>query len=197
MMQSPERLVKTGVTQLLRAWGRGDEGALEQLAPLVENELHRLAHKYMRREGPGNTLQTTALVNEAYLRLLGRQPVSWQNRAHFFAVSARIMRRILTDFARSRRLLKRGGGTVQVSWDEALAVSQEQDADIVAIDDALNQLALLDPRKSQVVELRFFGGLNAEETAEVLKISEQTVLRDWKFAKSWLMRALANKECHD
>jgi RNA polymerase sigma factor (TIGR02999 family) len=197
MMQSPERLVKTGVTQLLRAWGRGDEGALEQLAPLVENELHRLAHKYMRREGPGNTLQTTALVNEAYLRLLGRQQVSWQNRAHFFAVSARIMRRILTDFARSRRLLKRGGGTVQVSWDEALAVSQEQDADIVAIDDALNQLALLDPRKSQVVELRFFGGLNAAETAEVLKISEQTVLRDWKFAKSWLMRALANKECHD
>jgi RNA polymerase sigma factor (TIGR02999 family) len=197
MMQSPERLVKTGVTQLLRAWGRGDEGALEQLAPLVENELHRLAHKYMRREGPGNTLQTTALVNEAYLRLLGRQQVSWQNRAHFFAVSARIMRRILTDFARSRRLLKRGGGTVQVSWDEALAVSQEQDADIVAIDDALNQLALLDPRKSQVVELRFFGGLNAAETAEVLNISEQTVLRDWKFAKSWLMRALANKECHD
>jgi RNA polymerase sigma factor (TIGR02999 family) len=197
MMQSPERLVKTGVTQLLRAWGRGDEGALEQLAPLVENELHRLAHKYMRREGPGNTLQTTALVNEAYLRLLGRQQVSWQNRAHFFAVSARIMRRILTDFARSRRLLKRGGGTVQVSWDEALAVSQEQDVDIVAIDDALNQLALLDPRKSQVVELRFFGGLNAAETAEVLNISEQTVLRDWKFAKSWLMRALANKECHD
>lgn len=185
---------KAGVTELLRAWGEGDEGALEQLAPLVEDELHRLAHKYMRREGPGKTLQTTALVNEVYLRLIDIQQVSWQNRAHFFAVSAKMMRRILTDFARSRQYLKRGGGAVQVSWDEALSVSQEQAGDIVAIDDALNQLALLDPRKAQVVELRFFGGLSVEETAEVLKISEQTVLRDWKFAKSWLMRALSEQK---
>jgi RNA polymerase sigma factor (TIGR02999 family) len=193
MRHFPEGLSRTGVTQLLRAWGRGDEGALERLAPLVENELHRLAHKYMRREGPGKILQTTALVNEAYLRLIGSQRVSWQNRAHFLAVSAQIMRRILTDFARSRRLLKRGGGMVQVSWDEVHAVSQESDSDVVAIDDALSQLAVLDPRKSQVVELRFFGGLTAQETAEVLKISEQTVLRDWKFAKSWLMRALSER----
>jgi RNA polymerase sigma factor (TIGR02999 family) len=182
---------KAGVTELLKAWGEGDEGALAQLAPLVERELHRLAHKYMRREGPGKTLQTTALVNEVYVRLIDIQEVSWQNRAHFFAVSARMMRRILTDFARSRQYLKRGGGAVQVSFDEALCVSQEKDADILAIDDALNQLALLDARKAQVVELRFYGGLSVEETAEVLKISEQTVLRDWKFAKSWLMRALS------
>ena len=191
MRGSQEVPNRAGVTELLKAWGEGDEGALAQLAPLVERELHRLAHKYMRREGPGKTLQTTALVNEVYLRLIDIQEVSWQNRAHFFAVSARMMRRILTDFARSRQYLKRGGGAVQVSFDEALFVSQEKDADIVAIDDALNQLALLDARKAQVVELRFYGGLSVEETAEVLKISEQTVLRDWKFAKSWLMRALS------
>jgi len=194
---SREGLAKPGVTQLLRAWGEGDEAALEQLAPLVESELHRLAQKYMRREGPGQTLQTTALVNEVYLRLIDTQQVSWQNRAHFFAVSARIMRRILTDFARSRHYLKRGGGAHHVSWDEALAMSQEPDADIVALDDALNQLALLDPRKTQVVELRFFGGLSVEETAEVLKVSQQTVMRDWKFAKSWLMRALSEQESND
>jgi RNA polymerase sigma factor (TIGR02999 family) len=194
MRGSEEGPNQAGVTELLKAWGDGDEEALAQLAPLVEKELHRLAHKYMRREGPGKTLQTTALVNEVYLRLIDIQQASWQNRAHFFAVSAKMMRRILTDFARSRQYLKRGGGAVQVSWDEALAVSQEHDADIVAIDDALNQLALLDPRKAQVVELRFFGGLSVEETAEVLKISEQTVLRDWKFAKSWLMRSLSEQK---
>ena len=194
MGSSQEVPNKAGVTELLKAWGDGNEGALSQLAPLVERELHRLAHKYMRREGPGKTLQTTALVNEVYLRLIDIQEVSWQNRAHFFAVSAKMMRRILTDFARSRQYLKRGGGAVQVSWDEALSVSQEKDADIVAIDDALNQLTLLDSRKAQVVELRFFGGLSVEETAEVLKISEQTVLRDWKFAKSWLMRALSEQK---
>jgi len=191
MRGSQEVPNKAGVTELLKAWGEGDEGALAQLAPLVERELHRLAHKYMRREAPGKTLQTTALVNEVYVRLIDIPEVSWQNRAHFFAVSARMMRRILTDFARSRQYLKRGGGAVQVSFDEALCVSQEKDADILAIDDALNQLALLDARKAQVVELRFYGGLSVEETAEVLKISEQTVLRDWKFAKSWLMRALS------
>jgi len=193
MGYSEEGLTKPGVTQLLKAWGQGDEAALEQLAPLVEHELHSLARKYMRRERPGQTLQTTALVNEVYLRLIDTQQVTWQNRAHFFAVSARIMRRILTDFARSRHYQKRGGGAVHVSWDEALAVSREPDADIVALDDALNELALLDPRKAQVVELRFFGGLSVEETAEVLKISQQTVLRDWKFAKSWLMRALSEQ----
>ena len=197
MKDSQDGLAKVEVTQLLRAWGDGVEGALEQLAPLVENELHRLAHKYMSRERPGQTLQTTALVNEVYLRLIDIQQVSWQNRAHFFAISARMMRRILTDFARSRHYLKRGGGAHHVSWDEALAVSQEPDADIVALDDALNQLSLLDPRKTQVVELRFFGGLSVEETAEVLKISQQTVLRDWKFAKSWLMRALSEQEPND
>jgi RNA polymerase sigma factor (TIGR02999 family) len=194
MIGSHDDPAKAGVTELLRAWGEGDDQALEKLAPLVEQELHRLAHRYMRREGPGKTLQTTALVNEVYLRLIDIQQVSWQNRAHFFAVSAKMMRRILTDFARSRQYLKRGGGAIQVSWDEALYVSQEQDADIVAIDDALNQLAVLDARKAEVVELRFFGGLSVEETAEVLKISEQTVLRDWKFAKSWLMRALSEEK---
>jgi RNA polymerase sigma-70 factor (ECF subfamily) len=196
MNDSQDHATKAGLTQLLRAWGQGDEGALGQLAPLVENELHRLAHGYMSRERPGQTLQTTALVNEVYLRLIDAQQVSWQNRAHFFAISARMMRRILTDFARSRRYLKRGGDAVQVSWDEALVVSEEPDADIVAIDAALSQLAEVDPRKSQVVELRFFGGLSVEETAEVLKISQQTVLRDWKFAKSWLMRALSG-EAHN
>jgi RNA polymerase sigma factor (TIGR02999 family) len=191
MKDSQDGLTKVEVTQLLRAWGAGVEGALEQLAPLVENELHRLAHRYMSRERPGQTLQTTALVNEVYLRLIDIQQVSWQNRAHFFAISARMMRRILTDFARSRHYLKRGGEAVHVSWDEALVVSEEPDADIVAVDSALTKLAEVDPRKSQVVELRFFGGLSVEETAEVLKISEQTVLRDWKFAKAWLMRALS------
>jgi RNA polymerase sigma factor (TIGR02999 family) len=197
MKDSQDGHAKVEVTQLLRAWGDGVEGALEQLAPLVENELHQLAHKYMSRERPGQTLQTTALVNEVYIRLIDIQQVSWQNRAHFFAISARMMRRILTDFARSRRYLKRGGEAVHVSWDETLVVSEEPDADIVAIDDALTQLAEVDPRKSQVVELRFFGGLNVEETAEVLKVSQQTVMRDWKFAKAWLMRALSGEGHND
>ena len=197
MRDSQGGLAKVEVTQLLRAWGDGVEGALEQLAPLVENELHRLAHKYMSRERPGQTLQTTALVNEVYIRLIDIQQVSWQNRAHFFAISARMMRRILTDFARSRLYQKRGGDAVQVSWDEALAVSPEKDVDLVALDDALVELAALDPRKSQVVELRFFGGLSIEETAEVLKVSQQTVMRDWKFAKAWLMRALRGEENDD
>lgn len=194
MRNSEAGLTKAGVTQLLKAWGQGDEGALAQLAPLVENELHRLAHKYMRQESPGRTLQTTALVNEVYVRLIDSQQVTWQNRAHFFAVSARMMRRILTDFARARGYQKRSAGAIQVSWDEALAVSPQPDADVVALDDALNQLTLLDPRKAQVVELRFFGGLNVEETAEVLEVSQQTVLRDWKFAKSWLLRALTERK---
>ena len=193
MAHSSKSLMEPGVTGLLRAWGQGDEEALEQLAPMVEHELHSLARKYLRKERPGQPLQTTELVNEVYLRLIDASQVSWKDRAHFFAVSASMMRRILTDFARSRNYLKRGGGKVPVTWDETLAVSPEQDSDIVAVDEALNELALVDSRKSQVVELRFFGGLSVEETSEVLKVSQQTVLRDWKFAKSWLMRALSEQ----
>jgi RNA polymerase sigma-70 factor, ECF subfamily len=185
---------KAEVTQLLRAWGKGDGGALERLTPLVENELHRLAHKYMRRENPGHTLQTTALVNEVYLQLVDVHEVSWQDRAHFFAISARMMRRILTDFARSRNQQKRGGAAWHVPLDEALVVSQKQHAEVVAIDDALVELAALDPRKSQVVELRFFGGLSVEEIAEVLKVSPKTVKRDWRLAKSWLHRMLSGEK---
>src|SRR5215471_9399379 len=193
MPHSSGGVSELGVTQLLKAWAQGNEEALEQLAPLVENELHRLARRYMRKERSGQPLQTTELVNEVYLRLIDAEHVSWQDRAHFFAVSARMMRRILTDFARSRSYLKRGGGAVRVTWDEALTASPQGNTDIVALDEALNELALLDHRKAQVVELRFFGGLSVEETAEVLKVSEQTVMRDWKFAKSWLMRALSEQ----
>jgi len=193
LTHSPAELAEPGVTQLLRAWGQGDEEALARLAPLVEDELHRLAHKYMRKERPGQPLQTTELVNEVYLRLIDVEQVSWQGRAHFFAVSAQMMRRILTDFARSRSYLKRGGGAMRITWDESLAVAPESAPDIVALDDALNELALLDLRKTRVVELRFFAGLSVEETAEVLKVSQQTVMRDWKFAKSWLMRALSQQ----
>jgi RNA polymerase sigma factor (TIGR02999 family) len=191
MKNSADGPSRIEVTQLLKAWGNGDGGALEKLVPLVHNELHRLAHRYMSREKPGHTLQTTALVNEVYLRLVDIPQVSWQDRAHFFAISARMIRRILTDFARSRNYQKRGGTALHVSFDEDLAVSQEQDAEIVAIDDALRELAVAEPRKSQVVELRFFGGLSVEETAEVLKVSPETVKRDWRFAKAWLHRALS------
>jgi RNA polymerase sigma-70 factor (ECF subfamily) len=184
---------KSEVTQLLRAWGDGDDAALDKLTPLVYNELHRLAQHRMRQEAPGHLLQATALVNEVFLRLVDVHEVSWQNRAHFFAISARMMRRILTDFARARQYLKRGGAARQVSLDEALVVSPEKDAGIVAVDEALTQLAAIDARKSQVVELRFFGGLSVEETAEVLKISSETVMRDWKFAKAWLLRAISGE----
>jgi RNA polymerase sigma-70 factor (ECF subfamily) len=194
MKGSPEAPKKTEVTQLLRAWGNGDHRALDELTPLVQSELHRLAHRYMSRENPGHTLQTTALVNEVYLKLVNIQDMTWQDRAHFFAISARMMRHILTDFARSRQFQKRGGAALHVTLDEALIVSPEQDADIVALDEALGQLAALDERKSQVVELRFFGGLSAEETAEVLKVSRETVLRDWKFAKVWLLRELSGEK---
>jgi RNA polymerase sigma-70 factor (ECF subfamily) len=194
MKGSQEAPKKTEVTQLLRAWGNGDHRALDELTPLVESELHRLAHRYMSRENPGHTLQTTALVNEVYLKLVNIQDMTWQDRAHFFAISARMMRHILTDFARSRQFQKRGGAALHVTLDEALVVSPEQDADIVALDEALGQLAALDERKSKVVELRFFGGLSAEETAEVLKVSRETVLRDWKFAKVWLLRELSGEK---
>src|SRR6202162_4976687 len=177
------------VSTLLRAWSDGDRNALEKLTPIVYNELHRLARRYMKRERPGHSLQTTALVNEAYTRLVDYKRMQWQNRAHFFAVSAQLMRRILVDHAR-RHNLKRGGDVQHVSLNEAAVVGGGEDMDLVALDDAMNSLARLDPRKVQVVEMRFFGGLSVEETAEVLKISTVTVKRDWRAAKTWLFREL-------
>lgn len=179
------------VTQLLQAWSEGDEQALGRLIPLVHKELHRLARRYMAGESPGHTLQTTALVNEAYLRLVDVKNVSWQNRAHFFGVSAQLMRRILVDLARSRHAVKRGGHANALSFEEALIASPERSADVVALDDALKVLASIDPRRSRVVELRFFGGLSVAEAAEVLKISPETVMHDWKLAKAWLLRELS------
>jgi len=184
---------KAGVTRLLKAWSEGDDVALEQLTPAVENELHRIAHRCMAREKPGHILQSGALVNEAYLRLVDIKAVSWQNRAHFFAICARLMRRILTDYARSRNYQKRGGGAVHISLDEGLLVTSEKQADIMALDEALTRFAVQYPRQSQVVELRFFGGLEVEEVAEALKISGVTVRRDWKFAKAWLLRAVSGE----
>lgn len=181
------------ITQLLQAWSDGDQGALEKLMPIVYDELHRRAKHYMAQERAGHVLQTTALVNEAYLRLVDSRRVNWRNRGHFFAVSAELMRRILIDFARSGRYLKRGGGLHLVSLEEALGISRERGRDLVALDDALKALAAIDPRKSRVVELRFFGGLTVEETAEVLKISPETVTRDWKVAKVWLLRETDRK----
>ena len=182
---------KAGVTQLLKAWSEGDDVALELLTPVVENELRRIAHRCMARERPGHILQATALVNEVYLRLVDIPAVSWQDRAHFFAMCARLMRRILTDFARSRNCQKREGGAVHISLDEGLLVASEKQADILALDEALTQFALLYPRPSNVVELRFFGGLGVEEVAEALKISAVTVRRDWNFAKAWLLRSIS------
>jgi len=176
------------VTELLVAWRDGDESALSQLMPVVHAELSRLARHAMRGERPSHTLQTTALVNEAYLRLVDLSGVTFNDRAHFFAMSARLMRRILVDHARSRQYLKRGGGAVVVSFDEGLTVGPEPSTDLVALDDALKALAEIDPRKSQVVELRFFGGLSVEETATALNISEATVMRDWRLAKAWLLK---------
>ena len=179
------------VSQLLVAWSNGEQDALEQLIPLVYNELHRLAHRYMERERPGHPLQSTALVHEAYQRLINLKNVSWQNRAHFFAVSAQLMRRILVDYARSRLYSKRGGDWRQVPLNEAVAVFPDRRTDIVALDDALRTLADIDPRKGRVVEMRFFGGLSIKETAEVLNVSQETVLRDWRLAKVWLLRQLS------
>ena len=173
------------VSQLLQAWNNGDETALEKLMPLVYNELHRMARS-MTRESPGHTLQTTALVNEAYVRLVDAAHTSFQNRIHFLAVCAQAMRRILADWGRSRRALKRGGKIPLLRLDEALDGGEAPGLDFADLDEALNALAKVDPRKSQVVELRFFGGLNLEETAEVLKVSSDTVMRDWKMAKNWL-----------
>jgi RNA polymerase sigma factor (TIGR02999 family) len=177
------------ISALLRAWSDGDQSALERLTPIVYDELRRLARRYMKRERPGHSLQTAALVNEAYMRLVDYERMQWQNRAHFFAVSSQLMRRILVDHAR-RHNLKRGGGVQHVSLDEAAVVGGDQDADLVALDNAMNALLLIDPRKVQVVEMRFFGGLSVEETAEVLKVSTITVKRDWRAARAWLYREL-------
>jgi RNA polymerase sigma factor (TIGR02999 family) len=180
------------VTRLLLAWTAGDSAALSALTPLIYDELHRIAARYMHHERAHGTLQATALVNEAWLRLVDVRNVQWQNRAHFFALCAQIMRRILVDFARSRSVAKRGGGLRPVELDMAL-VECKGSSDLVAIDDALQALSAIDPRKSNVVELRFFGGLTIEETAEALQVSADTVLRDWKFSKSWLLRELSPK----
>jgi len=177
------------ISALLRAWSDGDQSALARLTPIVYDELHRLARHYMKGERPGHSLQTTALVNEAYMRLVDYERMQWQDRAHFFAVSAQLMRRILVEHAR-RHNLKRGGGAPHVSLEETAIVGGDQDADIVELDDAMNALARIDPRKVQVVEMRFFGGLSVEETADVLKISPGTVKRDWRAARAWLYREL-------
>jgi len=177
-------------TDLLIAWSRGEAAAFDQLMPLVHDELRRLARRYMARERPGHSLQATALVHEAYLRLIQVTQVQWQNRAHFFAMSARVMRRILVDAARARGNKKRGGGFLKTSLDEGLLVSNEPGQDLVALDDALQALEQVHPRKSQVVELRFFGGLSIEETAEAMHVSTDTVKRDWRFARLWLLREL-------
>src|SRR2546426_10975113 len=179
------------ITNLLQSWSEGDEKALEKLTPVLYKELHRMAHRYMRQERPDHTLQTTALINEAYLRLIVWKNVRWQNRAHFFGLSAQLMRKILVDFARSHGYEKRGGGTRPVTLDDAAFVVDSKGTDMVALDDALNALAELDARQSRVVELRFFGGLTNEEAAEVLKVSEATVRRDWSLARAWLYRELA------
>jgi RNA polymerase sigma-70 factor, ECF subfamily len=174
------------VTGLLLDWSKGDKAAYDRLVPLVYDELHRLARHYMSRERAGHTLQTSALVNEAYLRLVDQQRVRWQNRAHFFAISAQVMRRILVDYARKQRRIKRGGGGQQVSLDHALVLSNDRSPDLVALDEALSDLTEIDERKARVVELRFFGGLDVNETAEALDIHPNTVINDWRFAKAWL-----------
>ena len=181
------------VTQLLIDWSNGSQTALGRLMPLVDRELHRLAHHYMRRENAGHTLQTTALVNEAYLKLIDQRHVHWKNRAHFFALSAQLMRRILVDHARARKYAKRGGDAYRISFDEALVVSPERGSDLVALDEALSKLTSIDPRKGKVIELRFFGGLNVDETAEALQISGVTVMREWSMAKAWLYNSLNNE----
>jgi RNA polymerase sigma-70 factor (ECF subfamily) len=180
------------ITALLVDWNNGDKSAIERLLPLVERELHRLAHSYMRREDPDHTLQTTALINETYMRLVDQRKVQWQNRAHFFGIAAHIMRRILLNYARDQNRLKRGGREIHVSLSEALVMPTEKDGELIALNDALTKLEAIDERKGKVVELRFFGGLTVPEVAEVLRVSEITVMRDWKFAKAWLLREMQN-----
>jgi RNA polymerase sigma factor (TIGR02999 family) len=178
------------LTQLLISWGQGDQSAIDQLMPLVRTELRRLARNYMARENPGHTLQTSALINEAYIRLVDQQNVPWQNRNHFFAVAAQVMRHILIDHARAHLYAKRGGGAHKVSLDEVEASTSQRAVELLALDDSLNSLAALDPRKSQIIELRFFGGLTIEETAEAMNISPITVTREWRTARAWLRREI-------
>ena len=185
------------VTQLLADWSGGDSDALDRLIPLVQPELHRLAHHYMSREAIGHTLQTTALLNEAYLQLVDDPKRSWQNRTHFVAAAAQLMRRIMVDHARERRAVKRGGGALKVSLDDAALVTERRSEELLALDEALEKLAALDPLKSQIVELRYFGGLTIEETATFLKMSHRSVEREWTMAKAWLYRALSGKEADD
>jgi len=180
-------------TALLLAWGRGDQAAFDQLVPLVHEELRRIARRHMGRERGEHTLQPTALVNEAYLRLIDVKRIKWQNRQHFFAMASRIMRRVLVDAARARRFHKRGGGAPMVSLHDTLDVSKEPDRDLAELDDALNALSDVDPRKAQVVEMRYFGGLSVEETADALQVSSATVMRDWRLAKVWLLRELSRR----
>jgi RNA polymerase sigma factor (TIGR02999 family) len=180
------------VTQLLVEWTSGSKPALDRLIPLVEGELRRLARSYMRRERSDHTLQTTALVNEAYMLLVKQRNVQWQNRAHFFAIAAQLMRRILIDHAKGRKRAKRGGGAIQVSLDDAMALSTDRPAELLALDDALEKLAANDPRKARVVEMRYFGGLSFEESAEVLGVSANTVMRDWRMARAWLEREISD-----
>ena len=189
MTESPNE-----VTQLLVAWGNGDQAALDQLMPLVYSELHRLAHRHIKKERPGHTLQTSALLNEAFLRLVDQRDVQWQGRAHFFSIAAQMMRRILVDYARSRRFAKRGGDAQQISFDEELVVSRQLSADVLQLHDSLNELTNIDERKSKIVELKFFGGLSIEETAEVLGVSPGTVMRDWTLAKAWLRIAMKRSQ---
>jgi len=178
------------ITQLLINWSNGDQAALDELIPLVTAELRRLARHYLAQENPGHTLQTSALINEAYIRLIDQQNIAWQNRAHFFGVAAQVMRHILIDHARSYAYAKRGGGARKVPLDEAIIVNDKRSEELVALDDALKDLAVIDPRKSRIIELRFFGGLSIEETAEALKISPITVTREWRSAKAWLRREM-------
>jgi RNA polymerase sigma factor (TIGR02999 family) len=190
-------IAKSGITELLTAWNNGDRSALEKLAPLILEDLRRIAKRHLARERAGHSLQTTALVNEAYLRLVGIRKVNWKDRVHFFAVSARLIRHILVDAARARGAGIRGGHVVKVTLDEALAVSDRRSADLVALDDALTALSAVDPRKAKMIELRFFGGLSVKETAEVLDVAPNTVLRDWKLAKAWLWREMKGTKGHD
>ena len=179
------------VTEMLRDWRKGDQEALEQLIPVVYDELHRQAARYLRREHPGHILQTTALIHEAYLRLINQQNIEWQNRAHFYAIAARLMRQILVDHARRRQATKRGGSDIKVPLEEAMVISPGENVDLVALDEALTRLAAIDPQQSRIVELRYFSGLSVEETAEVLGVSSRTVNRDWNVAKAWLRQQIA------
>jgi RNA polymerase sigma factor (TIGR02999 family) len=190
----PPTVLQQEITQLLGDWRRGDERALEQLIPLMQPELRRLAHHYMSRERPGHTLQTTALLDEAYLLLVDRTKPLWKNRTHFFAAAAQLMRRIMVDHARERQAIKRGGDAVKVALDDAALVTTARAEELIALDEALVKLAAQDPRKSQIVELRYFGGLKVEEVAEFLRLSRRTVEREWTMAKAWLYRAVSGQE---